>query len=140
MAAYERNTHLEVANTILIQKSKEVTAMLTPAVSTVKCPNCRQQTTIYETPADDCITITCPACKEPFTINLRTMRVIARVGNNETRLMNRLTCPRCKKGFILCESRPDAIVSDRCGHCGCYFRGNFKYLKTWESKPQPNSS
>jgi hypothetical protein len=113
--------------------------MPAPAVSTVKCPNCCQQTTIYEKPADDCITITCPACKEPFTINLRTMRVIARVGNNDTKLMNKLKCPRCKKGCILCESRPDAIVSNRCT-CGCFYRGNFRYLKTWECKPQSNSS
>ena len=115
------------------------------AVSTVTCPTCKQSINIYDTPEYDApeaelMTIMCPSCKEPLTFNLKTMRVRLRVGNNEIRLMNKMKCPRCGKGFILCESRPDAIVSGKCDHCGCCYRGNFKYLKTWESKPQSNTS
>jgi len=113
--------------------------MPAPAVSTVKCPSCNRPTTICEMPTDDYMTITCPSCKEPFRFNLMTKRVLKRVGDNVTRLMYQLTCPRCRKGYILCESRLDAIVSNKCA-CGCFYRGNFRYLKTWECKPQPNSS
>ena len=101
-----------------------------------KCPYCGQRHYIYEDADDDSVRIICPNCHQSFCVDCRTLRTRKRVDDNDTALNHKLTCPRCKKHHLLYESKVDEILSIICPKCGCYFRGNLLYGKTWETKPQ----
>ena len=102
------------------------------------CPYCHEKLYVNETTQEDSIRIVCPLCHQNFHIDLTTMKTRKRVGDNETVLRYKLKCPRCGKHFLFYEAKTDEIISDICHKCGCVFRGNKLYGKSWESKKQPN--
>jgi len=108
--------------------------------NSIKCPYCEEVAFTLISVEDESIRIACPACRYSFHIDLQTLRVTKRIDNNETELKYKLKCPRCGKHYLLYEIRIDEIISDVCHKCGCVFRGNKLYGKTWISKRQASVS
>ena len=100
------------------------------------CPHCNKEIHINESSQNDKMRIICPACRENFLVNLMNMKTIKRVGDNETSLKHKLKCPLCGKHYLFYELKIDEIISDICRKCGCIFRGNKLYGKTWIAKSQ----
>ena len=102
----------------------------------VKCPHCGDKIHIYEDAAEGSVRIDCPMCHQDFSINLQTLDVKKRVGDNETKLQYKLRCPHGCKHYFFYEKKIDNIISDKCSICERYFRGNMLYGRAWPTKPQ----